>query len=67
MYQRELQALNRLLLLRDAWGGGRFIDWLDVSTSYYIKTDLLCFDTVEKAEEFQDTFSDLIEEAKILL
>jgi hypothetical protein len=26
MYQRELQALNRLLLLRDAWGGGRFID-----------------------------------------
>jgi hypothetical protein len=76
-YIPALVALHKLLLLRDAWGGGR---WKRNKYEYPICISVmfgripedkavytLSFPNVELRNEFQKTFYDLINEAKILL
>lgn len=78
---KALKALNKLIILRDAWWGEWKPDWEKSNTKYGIcayrnKIDtfnvildsrLLAFPTAEMCEDFLETFRDLIEEAKMFL
>ena len=74
-------ALGKLIQLRDTWYGNWKPDWDEVYTKHIIINDrgrirlntavftssVLAFPTKEMATEFLETFSDLIEEAKMFL
>ena len=74
-------ALGKLIQLRDTWYGDWKPDWDEVYTKHIIINDrgrirlntatfnssILTFPTKEMATEFLETFSDLIEEAKMFL
>ena len=74
-------ALGKLIQLRDTWYGDWKPDWDEVYTKHIIINDrgrirlntavftssVLAFPTKEMATEFLETFSDLIEEAKMFL
>ena len=74
-------ALGKLIQLRDAWYGNWKPDWNENYTKYTIvnarggielcmgtsNSRVLAFPTKEMATEFLETFSDLIEEAKMFL
>lgn len=74
-------ALGKLIQLRDTWYGNWKPDWDEVYAKYTIvntkgrirvsttifTSRVLAFPTEEMATEFLETFSDLIEEAKIFL
>ena len=74
-------ALGKLIQLRDTWYGNWKPDWDEVYTKYTIvnarghielntatfNSRVLAFPTKEMATEFLETFSDLIEEAKMFL
>lgn len=74
-------ALGKLIQLRDTWYGNWKPDWDEVYAKYTIvntkgrirvsttifTSRVLAFPTEEMATEFLETFSDLIEEAKMFL
>lgn len=76
-----LAAFSKLLKLRRDWIGDWEPDWTDGSVKYLIRmwknqiwfeekcntSSSLSFPTAQMAQEFLETFSDLIEEAKILI
>ena len=78
---KAFYALGKLIQLRDAWIGDWEPDWKKVYNKYtiinareriYLNTaiftsSILAFPTKEMATEFLETFSDLIEEAKMFL
>jgi hypothetical protein len=70
-YRTAFTALNKLLMLRDAWGGGR-VSPDNPRRIHLTNIDSACVDSIsfpfcDKRDKFQETFADLIEEAKILL
>lgn len=78
---KAIAAFSKLLKLRRDWIGEWEPDWLDAEYKFTIVTDghnvmvlntyynarALSFKTRLMAEEFLETFRDLIEEAKILI
>lgn len=74
-------ALGKLIQLRDAWWGEWKPDWNEVYTKYTIvnvrgcidfntatfNSRVLAFPTKEMADDFLETFRDLIEQAKMFL
>lgn len=74
-------SLGKLIQLRDAWYGNWKPDWDEVYTKYTIvnargrielntatfNSRVLAFPTTEMANDFLETFRDLIEEAKMFL
>ena len=74
-------ALGKLIQLRDTWYGNWKPDWDEVYTKYTIvnargrielntatfNSRVLAFPTKEMANDFLETFRDLIEEAKMFL
>ena len=78
---KALAAFSKLLKLRRDWIGEWDPDWTDGSVKYIIRiwknkiwfeekcntSSSLSFPTEQMAREFSETFSDLIEEAKILI
>ena len=74
-------ALGKLIQLRDTWYGNWKPDWDEVYTKYTIvnargrielntatfNSRVLAFPTKEMANDFLETFMDLIEEAKMFL
>ena len=74
-------ALGKLIQLRDTWYGNWKPDWNEVYTKYTIvnarghielntatfNSRVLAFPTEEMANDFLETFSDLIDEAKMFL
>lgn len=78
---KALKALNKLIILRDAWWGEWEPDWNNDENKYCIYSFnsgmrisdtcyspfFLAFPTKEMATDFLKTFRDLIEEAKMFL
>lgn len=78
---KAFDAFTKLLKLRRDWIGEWEPDWKDGSVKYIIRiwknkicfeetcntSSSLSFPTEQMAREFLETFSDLIEEAKILI
>lgn len=79
---KALKALNKLIILRDAWLGDWKPNWKDVTQNQYcigVNSDcisikctvfqqrILAFPTKEMRDDFLSTFRDLIEQAKMFL
>lgn len=78
---KAISAFSKLLKLRRDWIGGWEPDWTERSTKYVIQiwrnnicfegehntNSALSFPTERMAQDFLNTFRDLIEEAKILI
>lgn len=78
---KALKALNKLIILRDAWWDDWRPDWEKSNTKYGIcayrdkigtfgfvlDSRLLAFPTEEMSKDFLETFRDMIEEAKMFL
>lgn len=66
----KYQALRKLELLRDAWGGERSLNYcisIEKGTTEEYLCNVFSFNNSEIRDKFQTTFADLIEEAKDLL